>query len=259
MLAIPAIVLVAIAVWEVQAARRDATGVPGEGAWTAASAVVRTAYRPGDLIVFAPAWNDPVGRLHLGDLISIHDAARVDAARYGRIWELAIRGARAPDTAGQTPAFAEDVDGIAVRRYDRTPAVVVAELRDRLATAKVEGPIARGPTVELAEVGFAPHECILVAPTASAPVKLTFPGVPLGTELVGYAGIADVFTRRDNRAPGRIQVAVDDVLVADRELGVEDGWVRFAAGTTARPTEVTVIVSSDAPGRLICFAVEARR
>ncbi len=257
MLAIPAIVLLVLSVWEVFAAHHDATSVPGDEAWEAAAKVVHTGYRPGDLIVFAPAWNDPVGRMHLGDLIAIHDAARMDAARYGRIWELAIRGAHAPDVTGE-PVFAEEIDGIAVRRYERAPAIVTADLRERLATAKVEGTRARGPVVELQEVGFAPHECILVA-TGAGPVKLTFPLVPLGSELVGYAGIADVFTRRDNRLPGRIQVAVHDVLVADRALGVDDGWVRFAATTAALPDEVTVTLSSDAPGRQICFAIEARR
>jgi hypothetical protein len=54
-------------------------------------------HQPGNLIVFAPRWNDPVGRLHLGDLIPVEMAGRLDGERYGRIWELDIRSARAPD------------------------------------------------------------------------------------------------------------------------------------------------------------------
>src|SRR5262245_17609859 len=37
--------------------------------WAAAAAEVRGAFRPGDLIVFAPAWVDPIGRSYLGDLM----------------------------------------------------------------------------------------------------------------------------------------------------------------------------------------------
>lgn len=258
-LAFPALALVAIAAWEVLAAHRDATDVPDDAAWDRAAAAVRAEYRAGDLITFAPGWNDPVGRLHLGDLISLDDAARADGDRYARIWELAIRGARAPETRGLAPTVDRTIDGIAVRRYDRAPAKVLADFRDRVGTAKVEGNRARGPSVELQEVGFAPHKCILVAPAGADPVTLTFPAVPLGRHLVGYAGIADVFTRRDQRAPGRIQVAIDDVLRADRSLDVEAGWVRFAADTDpTAPKDVVVTLSSAAPGRLICFTLEAR-
>ena len=76
-------------------------------------------HQPGDLIVFAPRWNDPVGRLHLGDLIPVEMAGRLDGERYGRIWELDIRGARAPETRGLTAAEVHDVGGVTVRRFER--------------------------------------------------------------------------------------------------------------------------------------------
>nr|MBA3461662.1 hypothetical protein [Deltaproteobacteria bacterium] len=88
--AVPAVLLVLVALWEIAATRCNASEVPGDDAWAEAATEVRTAYRPGDLIVFAPEWVDPVGRLHLGDLIPIDVAARMDAAKYGRIWELSI-------------------------------------------------------------------------------------------------------------------------------------------------------------------------
>src|SRR6185436_16136692 len=111
-------------------------------------------FRPGeDLIVFAPDWIDPVGRLHLGDLISIDDAARMDAARYRRIWELSIRGARSPETSGLSPAESRDEGGVRVRRYDRGPGPLapLAELRALLPAARVEGAPTRPPSLELAE------------------------------------------------------------------------------------------------------------
>ena len=244
--AIPAVLLVLVALWEVVATRLDAGSVPGDDAWERAAQVVRAAHQSGDLIVFAPGWVDPVGRLHLGDLIPVEMAARMDAARYGRIWELAIRGARAPETAGLSPVLEQDVDGVTVRRFERAPAVVVSDV------------LAAGQPVTLAEVGFEPHRCIQLVPSPGHPQRLTIP-MQLGTRLVGYAGLADVFTRRDIRAPGSLAVEIAGRQVAAVHPGVDDGWVRFEAPTTPGPADVTFVASADAPQRLICFAAEARQ
>ena len=253
---VPALLLVAISLWEACAAGRDASAVPGDPAWQAAAERVRAGYRPGDLIVFAPAWIDPVGRMELGDLISVPAAARMDAARYGRIWELAIRCARSPDTAGLAPAFTADDGGVVVRRYERAPAIVVGDVLDRLATATASGP---RPTLELAEVGFAPHRCLQVSPAPGVPLRIAFPAFPLGRELVGYVGIADVFTRRDVRSPGRVDVELAGKVIASAEFGVDDGWVRFAVATPPGPADLTIIAHAADPGRRICFAAEARQ
>lgn len=245
--AIPAVLLVLVSLWETIAARRDATSVPDDAAWAAAEKIVRADYHPGDLIVFAPRWVDPVGRLHLGDLIPVEMAARMDAARYGRIWELSLadRRAEAPEVAGLRPVFEREVEGIAVRRFERAPAVVLSDV------------FARQPGV-IAEVGFEPHRCIQLVPSPGHPVTLTLPML-LGTRLVGYAGLADVFTRRDIRAPGTLAVSVAGREVARVSPGVDDGWVRFDAATTPGQADVTFTASADAPQRLICFAAEARQ
>jgi len=255
--ALPALLLVVVALWETCATPRYAAAVPGDKAWAKAAEVVRAGYRPGDLIVFAPDWIDPVGRLHLGDLIPIDMAARMDAARYGRIWELSIRDAHAPDTAGLTPTSEQTVAGITVRQFDRAPATVVSDVRDALASVKVEG--SARPTLELTEVGFQPHRCVQVIPPARGTVRITFPRLQLGSELVGYAGLADIFTRRSPRGPGKLAVEIGGTIVAQVAPGVDDGWVRFAAPTTPGPADVTFIASADDPNRLICFAAEARR
>ena len=245
--AIPAVLLVLVSLWETVAARRDATSVPDDAAWSAAEQVVRADYRPGDLLVFAPRWVDPVGRLHFGDLISVEMAARMDAARYGRIWELSIAGRRAdaPEVAGLHPVLDRDVGGIEVRRYERAPAVVLSDV-----FAKQPGTVA--------EVGFEPHRCIQLVPAPGHPQTLTLP-MRLGTKLVGYAGLADVFTRRDIRAPGTLAVSIGGREVARVSPGVDDGWVRFEAATTPGDADVTFTASADAPQRLICFAAEARQ
>src|SRR5262249_55570344 len=161
---------------------------PTDRSWQKAAQLVRSGYQPGDLIVFAPDWIDPIGRMLLGDLIPVDMAARMDAARYGRIWEGSIRDKHAPDTAGLTAQFAQDVDDVTVRFFTRTPAIVSADVRDQLAMANIDG--AARPTLELTEVGFAPRRCIQIVPPPKSTVRITFPQLFLGTRLVGYVGLA---------------------------------------------------------------------
>jgi hypothetical protein len=251
---VPALLLAVLSVWEVCATPRNAAAVPGDKAWKKISDVVRAGYQPGDLIVFAPDWIDPTGRMFLGDLIPIEMAARMDAARYGRIWEISIRDARAPETAALTPVATQNVQGITVRRFERTPVTVVSDVRDALATAT-----GMRPSLEIAEVGFTPRRCLQMVPSPKSSLRVTFPQLPLGTTLVGYAGLADVFTRRDIRAPGTLAVEIGGKQVASITFGVDDGWVRFEAPTTPGPADVTFVASALAPQRLICFAAEARQ
>jgi hypothetical protein len=259
--AFPAAGLVLVALWEVAATRCAATSAPDDDAWAEAARVVRAEYKRGDLIVFAPRWIDPVGRLHLGDLISIDDAARMDAAKYARIWELSIRGARADDTRDLDAALDESRGGVRVRRYDRRPAIVVADVRDRLASARV-APGVRPPTLELTEVGFAPHRCVQLVPARDRPARFELPQLPLGTTLVGYVGIAHPTSteRRHDRAAVTLAIEIAGKQAATATAGVDDGWVRFAADTTRGAADVAFVATSDSPdGQLACFAAETRR
>lgn len=248
--------MVALSLWEVCATRRDAHAVPDDDAWRKAAAIVRSGYHAGDLIVFAPDWADPIGRLVLGDLIPLDVAARMDGAKFARIWEVSIRDAHAPETAGLAAADTREVDGVTVRRFEREPAVVTADILAALPTAQWKD--GRG-TLELAEVGFAPHRCIQIIPPVNGATSVMFAQLPLGTHLVGYVGLADVFHRRDIRAPGTLTVAIAGTQVATATAGVDDGWVRFEATTTPGAADVTFTASATAPDRRICFAAEARR
>jgi hypothetical protein len=252
--------VVVIAGWAAGTTARTSRSVPDDGAWRRAAAVVRAEVRAGDLIIFAPPWIDPVGRLHLGDLISVDAAARMDATRFPRIWVVAIRGASSPEVAGERPALRRDLDGISVRRYDRPQASLPVLLDDAaraLPSAQVTGAVARGPSLELAEIGFAPRRCVQVVPAPGGSVRITFPHFVLGSQLVGYVGLADVFTRRDVREP-----VLGGQVLTRTKVGIDDGWVRFSAATTPGVAELTVIASAPSPrarDRLICFALESRR
>jgi hypothetical protein len=265
MLAVLALLLIALAIWAALATGRDASSVPDDAAWRQAAQLVRQEHQQGDLITFAPEWIDPVGRMHLGDLISLDDAARMDSARFARVWVLAIRGADSPEVASEQPAFERTVGGsrgVTVRRYDRAPAVILDDAVRALPRARAEGQLAGGPQAVLAEVGFSPRRCVQVVPTAGGAATITFPQFLLGAELVGYVGLADVFTRRDIREPGELEIIVDGRPLAKAVAGVDDGWVRFAAKTTPGPVEVRVIARAPSPRahqRQLCFAMESRR
>lgn len=259
---VPALALVLIAAWSARRVVGAGAGVPDDAAWAAAAAEVRAAQRPGELIVFAPGWIEPVGRLHLGDRIPVDVAARLDAARFPVIWELSVRGARAPETRGLIATRTTTHRGVTVRRYDQVARTVVTDFAPLLARAKVDGPRSGGPSLVLAEVGFEPHRCAQLTPAADQAVTLTFADVELGTELAIGVGLADIFTRRDVRDPGELAVAVDGFEVARLRVGVDDGWVRQVAVTRPGRSTVTFTaraVGLRATGRLICFAAEARQ
>ncbi len=294
--AIPALVLVVVAIWEIFATRCQATGVPGDDDWREAAAVVRAGYRPGDLIVFAPDWVDPVGRLHLGDLISVEAATRMDAARYRRIWALSIRGAVPPEVVGLTPAQ-EHHGAVEVRRYDREPVEVVSDL---LST--------NTGRVDIVEVGFEPHRCLIVPVAPSRPYLkplfelldrlpeqaraklirgaarvlpelpaayavaaadrdgkwIAIPRFELGSTLAGAFGIADVFTRRDERRDIELRVDVDDKPVVETRAPI-DRWVPFQGKTPPGEHAVRFRLRWEAnPGeptgmKQVCVNLEARR
>jgi hypothetical protein len=293
--AIPAALLVIVACWEIVATRCQATSVPGDDAWHDAATYVRGKWQPGDLIVFAPGWVDPVGRLHLGDLIPVEMAARMSAARYARIWELSIRGATAPDVQGLTPA--EERPGpVTVRRYAQKPAEVVSDL---IAVA--------AGRVEVVEAGFEPHRCLVVAVPPARPdlatlfelldrvddktrAKLmrgfarllpelpsayvakddrdgkwvTVKRMPMGSTLAGALGIADVFTRRDERRDVALRVEIDGKPVVETSAPI-DRWVPFRATTTPGDHELRFRLRWEAkagelpPARSVCVNMEAWR
>src|SRR4030095_15188106 len=71
-----------------------------------------------------PAWADSIMRMHLGDLVPRDVAARFDDARFGRVWEIAQRGAHAPEAARGTAALEHRFGALTLRRVERPAAVI---------------------------------------------------------------------------------------------------------------------------------------
>ena len=236
--------LLALAVWETVPLLHVHASAATDADWQAARAVVERERRPGDLIVFAPAWVDPVGRRWLGDWLTLDDVARMDEARYGRVWELSVRGA-AFGLDGEV-ALEEQAGAVRVRRFDRDAAGVLWDLRGRS---------------QLLEVDYQGRRCVPIA----VPGRLDAGTIPLGRTLAVRAGISDFRNRRDNRAFAQVRVVVDGNELAQATVGSESGWVPLSAATTPGTGRLVIEATVDpnhpaTPAVLsLCVAAEARQ
>ena len=277
-----ALALLVLAVLETLQAVIAPGRAPSDADWAAAAAVVRAGFRPGDLIVAAPAWADPLARLHLGDLITIPMAARMDDARYPRVWELGQRGARAPEAAG-TVTEQRRVGALTVRLVERPAARVsydfLAHWKDARVTRwqpaeRVALPCPwqsdrfvcpRGGTVrrELVEVDTRIREALLAPAQAGAILAIEFPAAELGRELVLAAGLHDVWARKYGRGTVNLEVWLAGRKLASATIGNRSGWHPIRIDTRAldgQTAPVRVQISSPEPAwRNLAFAAEARR
>lgn len=205
-----ALLLVAAGIWELAADQLQRRAVPTRAHWQAAARFVRGNHKPGDLIVTAPQWADPLGRLVLGDRMTLDDVTRPDARTHKRIWELSIRGARHPDTRGLRQVNRRTFGGVRVTLYSQTPVKITADLFRSIDTARVWeerrstrrqctwrphrlrhdcGPGWKGVRQIRAEVGFAPRRCVLALPIEGATRVIEYPNVQLGSRLVVWTGL----------------------------------------------------------------------
>lgn len=244
--------LALLAAWEVTVLLRARATAATEDDWQRAAGDVASGFAPGDLVVFAPAWVDPVGRQHLGHLLTVADAARMDAVRYGRIWEVSIRGAEAPEVAGLRPTSVAQHGRVRVRHFVRPAPEVTWDLRAR-------------STLE--EVDFTPRRCLRLRELRadSPPAKVTFPGVPLGDTLAVAAGLTDFRARKENHGVALVRLLVDGQEVSRAEIGPDSGWVHLPPAPTTPGPHTVEIEAQVVPGRgtpvklPVCVAAEARR
>ena len=241
--------LLLVAVWEVTVLVSARRSEPSAADWRAVAAAIPATPRDDRLILFAPRWLDPVGRLWLGDRISLDQAARMDAVRYREVWEVSVRGASAPEVVGR-PAVSEQGFGpILVRRFVREAPAVTWSL--------TEG-------ARICEIDFEPRRgVILDLRNPFDQGQRVFRQVDLGDQLQVYAGLADYKRRSDNRSQALIQTLVDGREVARGIVGNDDGWVALPMATTpsgAHDVEFIVRVQ-DPRGPIdlsVCVAAEAR-
>jgi hypothetical protein len=278
------IVLASLAVVETTVALVAPALAPTDADWDAAAAAVRAGFRPGDLIVAAPGWADPILRVHLGDLIPPEVAARMDDDRFGRVWEVSQRGAHTPAARGATVARDERYGHLRVRLLERPAETVSYDFVARGADARVTRRDAGGGVTactaagerlscagagsilfhrQVVEVEQKLREALLTEPLANAAVVIDFPAVPLGRALVIATGLHDTWMRKAARGTVEARLTVGDQTT---ELPVTDddsGWTRTRVDTSSHAGQtlpVRLEITSSSPyDRLFAFAAEARR
>jgi hypothetical protein len=251
-----------LAVVETVAAAVAPSRAPTDADWSAAAAAVREGFRPGDLIVAAPAWADPILRVHLGDLIPPEMAARMDDQRFPRVWEISQRGARSPEGERGRVSADRRFGHLRLRLIERPAPAVTYDFVARWNEARLE-PAGRTLQRKIVEVDQRLRLAVMTEPLAGVPVVVTFPAVPLGRQLAVATGLHDTWMRKAARGTVQARLLIGDRAVALPDTTNDSGWTETRVDTSAedgRTLSVRLEIRSAAPfDRYFAFAAEARR
>lgn len=254
---------------------------PSDDDWQRAAAAVRGGFKTGDLIVAAPDWADPVMRRHLGSLVTVAMAARLDDAAYGRVWELTQKGA-GTQTRGQE-TFRERFGNLTLRRIERTPVEIKFDFVQLWQQARVMRDSAAGivpcaltadrfscpDSAEhfvkpaLLEFDFGMRMALFAPPVSGAAVVMQYDDVPLGRTLTVGAGLHHVWLRKAGQGEVTIEVFVAGQSVGRLTVDNRSAWQpkHFDTGAFAGQRQIVrfVITSPDPSSRHFGFAAEARQ
>ncbi|MFO0659769.1 MAG: hypothetical protein U0165_08055 [Polyangiaceae bacterium] len=106
---------------------------PTQEQWAAAKPVIESLKQSDDLVVVAPRWAEPHGRVALGEtLMPLRDIARPDESRYARVIELSAVGQHLEEIRGWKITQERPLDGgLLVRILENpSPAHVVTDFTD---------------------------------------------------------------------------------------------------------------------------------
>ncbi len=273
-----------LAVVETTVALVAPSRAPTDADWAAAGSAVRAGFRPGDLIVAAPGWADPLLRVQLGDLIPPELAGRMDDDRFARVWEVSQRGAQAPAAAGGTATVDQQFGRLRVRLVERAAETVSYDFVAHWSDAHVSRRDAAGAVVacaaagdriacpapgnnslhrQLVEVDQTLREALLTEPVADAATVIAFPAVPLGRVLVIATGLHDTWMRKAARGVVEARLIVGEQTTELPVTSDDSGWTRTRIDTTALAGQTAAVrleITSAAPlDRFFAFAAEARR
>ena len=139
-----ALVLPAIGLAELAGHLYFAQRAPDAAGWAAAKPVVEALKQPGDVVVVAPHWAEPMARWQLGDgVFPLRDVARPDVSRYPRAIELAIVGQTSPELSAWPVESERAVGKVRVRaRRNPAPPRVTFDFVDGLGPAVAEVEVA---------------------------------------------------------------------------------------------------------------------
>jgi hypothetical protein len=265
-MAIPAIAVLELGAHCVQISRR----IPEED-WRGARDAVKAGALPGDLVVFAPFWVDPLGREHFKDeLATVDREARPDDTRFPRAFEVSIRGAHLAELDGWSEESRQRFGAITVTAWKNpSPVKVIDDLvahatpdraRVTLADGANEaecswargnaqsGAIGFGPGMPsehfvcprggfvavsvLQATDYRPHKCIYVPPVGGGTaIRIRFADVELGHSLHGHHAI-NWDQARFNSPPVTLTWKLEGKTIGRFVDGDADGWKSFEIDTS---------------------------
>ncbi len=265
--------------------------------WASARAYVAAQARPDDLIVFAPRWSDPIGRMVFGaELATIAREARPDETRFARAFEVSIRGAHAPGLTGWRDVDRRRIGRITVTTWQNpSPAVVIDDLVSHVDPSHLtvsrgtepcpfahgapqSGGTGFGPTVPadrfvcnggsfvgvsiFPDLDYYPRRAIYAPPGNGPPLRLRFAGVHFGNVLHGHHGLYAEAEREEHGAPVTIKLKVNDLVLGSFTHKDGEGWRSFEVETRELAGQqadlVVEITTPRADRRTYGFEVDTR-
>lgn len=272
-------VVLPLAIVESIAAWRLPSRVPTASDWESAQARVRSEHKDGELIVFAPAWLDQIGRSHLGDRMPLSMVGRASEDRYGRVWVVGLRNAVADAVRGGTLVSSERFGQLTVSLWEKPSVKVLYDFVESWDQARisvlrgaddkpclVEGPEARKcPQSKVerrtAEVDYQPRRSLLVPIEAGATTRIEY-DVTLGSKLVVFVGLHDYYARKSADGKLDVRVSIDGAELRHVEHGNNSGWQRLAIDTPGMTGQHTVridVSAKSAAWRIAAIAAEVQQ
>lgn len=295
----PWFALLAFPLVEVSAHAITRSRVPKLRDWQAAAAYVKPRVGPRDLVSVAPAWADPLLREVLGAQIDLPMAGRSDTSFYERLWSLSIRGARPAEAPPDETQLLEQRAfgrvqvalwslGKSRVRFDFARELARAEVsvlrgdgeracewrtqragrggalgagvlapRDRF-VCKGEG-VWVAPVV-MEDLDLQPRYCVYQpALGQGGRLRVRFREVPLGDQLVLYAGVYYEHERMREGGPIELHVNLDGRRAAALTHRDGDGWKRLALPTARGTAELGFEVTANEPRRRhFCWSATTR-
>lgn len=202
--------------WETAAGLWQQKAVASRADWQEAAAAVRAEFRPGDLIAFAPAWADQLGRAELGDLMPLSMVGRPDGRAYRRIFEVAIRGAHIEEAKGLNAEWSADFGRVRAARYSQRslPVEIPFDLVERFSEAHTAGgPVER----RMLEIDYQPRYGLSLRIVTGPPTSLHWDNIPdeawRGSQLSLWLGLHDYYARKNATGPADVLVDLDEGAV----------------------------------------------
>ena len=257
-----------VAVLELAAHVVQTRSVVPDADWTAAKTIVQRSAHPDDLVVFAPRWTDPVGRLDFGaQMATVEREAYADVTRFPRAFEVSIRGEHVKDLAGwkkvgeehagkvtvttfENPSWTKTVDDLLAHVSPTAMEVTVGDAGRAcpwMHTQAQTGNLGFGPAIPadrfacgrtfagisvIADLDYRAHRCLYAPPPGGPePLRVTFKDVTFGDVLHGHHGLYVEAERNEDGAPISLAFSVGGKVLGRVSHADGQGWKEFELPT----------------------------